>query len=69
MIYGDTDSIMLRVKNSMGERLVNVLKPIQGLLQNINKVFKKLEIAVDGVFKPMLLLKKKKYAALKLANL
>jgi DNA polymerase alpha subunit A len=49
--------------------LNTILRPIQGLIHSINKVFRKLEIAVDGVFKPMLLLKKKKYAALKCVNL
>lgn len=32
--------------------------------QEVNKLYKKLEIEIDGVFKTMLLLKKKKYAAL-----
>jgi DNA polymerase alpha subunit A len=34
--------------------------------KEINKLFKLLEVELDGVFKPMLLLQKKKYAAIKL---
>ena len=34
----------------------------------INSLYKCLEIEIDGVFKSLLLLKKKKYAALKLDN-
>lgn len=35
----------------------------------INKQYKHLEIEIDGIFCPLLLLKKKKYAALSLSNL
>lgn len=37
--------------------------------REINKQYNMLEIEVDGLFKPLLLLKKKKYASLKLENL
>lgn len=34
----------------------------------INKLYRLLEIDIDGVYKPMLLLKKKKYAALSVSK-
>jgi DNA polymerase alpha subunit A len=39
------------------------------LKKEINEKYKCLEIDIDGIFKPLLLVKKKKYAALKLENL
>ncbi len=39
------------------------------ITKEISKSYKCLELDIDGVFKRMLLLKKKKYAALKLNNL
>lgn len=36
--------------------------------KEINKQYKMLEIEMDGVYKPLLLLKKKKYASLKVDN-
>jgi DNA polymerase alpha subunit A len=38
------------------------------LKQEVNVLYKCLEIEIDGVFKSLLLLKKKKYAALKIEN-
>ena len=43
-----------------------VLQLGQRVKKEVNKRYKLLEIEVDGVFKCMLLLKKKKYAAIKL---
>jgi len=61
VIYGDTDSIMIDTKctdlkevNEIGKKVVN----------ECNKLYRTLELEMDGVFKTMLLLKKKKYAAL-----
>jgi DNA polymerase alpha subunit A len=34
----------------------------------VNQLYKCLEIEIDGIFKSLLLLKKKKYAALKIEN-
>lgn len=34
----------------------------------VNKLYKKIELEIDGVFKYMLLLKKKKYAAVTLSK-
>lgn len=38
------------------------------LKQEVNSFYKCLEIEIDGVFKSLLLLKKKKYAALKIED-
>lgn len=63
VIYGDTDSIMI---NTGSEDLAAVKKIGLAVKKEVNKRYKLLEIEMDGVFKSMLLLKKKKYAALKL---
>jgi DNA polymerase alpha subunit A len=65
VIYGDTDSLMI---NSNKDSLQEALEIANNLKQAINKTYEKLEIEIDGVFKCLLLLKKKKYAALKLKN-
>ena len=66
VIYGDTDSIMV---NSNIENMAEVFK-IGGKIKNeVNKYYKTLEIDIDGVYKCLLLLKKKKYAALAVTSL
>lgn len=62
VVYGDTDSIMINTGTTV---LQDALKMGQRLKQEVNCLFKCLEIEIDGVFKSLLLLKKKKYAALK----
>ncbi|KAM3836858.1 DNA polymerase alpha catalytic subunit [Vipera latastei] len=61
VIYGDTDSIMI---NTNLTKLEEVFKLGNKIKSEVNKLYKLLEIDVDGVFKSLLLLKKKKYAAL-----
>ncbi|KAM6977643.1 DNA polymerase alpha catalytic subunit [Aplochiton taeniatus] len=61
VIYGDTDSIMI---NTNSNALEDVYKLGNKVKAEVNKLYKLLEIDVDGVFKSLLLLKKKKYAAL-----
>jgi DNA polymerase alpha subunit A len=61
VIYGDTDSIMI---NTASTDLAVVKKLGQDVKREVNKLYKTLELEVDGIFKSMLLLKKKKYAAL-----
>ncbi|XP_065114338.1 DNA polymerase alpha catalytic subunit [Paramisgurnus dabryanus] len=61
VIYGDTDSIMI---NSNSTNLEEVFKLGNKVKSEVNKLYKLLEIDIDGVFKSLLLLKKKKYAAL-----
>ncbi|XP_075053924.1 DNA polymerase alpha catalytic subunit [Mixophyes fleayi] len=61
VIYGDTDSIMI---NTNCNNLDEVFKLGNKVKSEINKSYKLLEIDIDGIFKSLLLLKKKKYAAL-----
>ncbi|CAN9506180.1 unnamed protein product [Ophioblennius macclurei] len=61
VIYGDTDSIMI---NTNSRALDEVFKLGNKVKAEVNKLYKLLEIDIDGVFKSLLLLKKKKYAAL-----
>lgn len=62
VIYGDTDSIMI---NTNSNNLAEVMQVGNAVKKEVNKRYKLLEIEIDGVYKSMLLLKKKKYAALK----
>ena len=68
VVYGDTDSLMI---NSGTTDLIEAMKKGLEIKKAINGVCKSkiLEIDVDGVFRSLLLLKKKKYAADKLTNL
>ncbi|XP_031752563.1 DNA polymerase alpha catalytic subunit isoform X3 [Xenopus tropicalis] len=61
VIYGDTDSIMI---NTNCNNLEEVFKLGNRVKSEVNKSYKLLEIDIDGIFKSLLLLKKKKYAAL-----
>ncbi|XP_057449530.1 DNA polymerase alpha catalytic subunit-like [Lotus japonicus] len=62
VIYGDTDSIMIY----SGLDDIGKAKALAGkVIQEVNKKYRCLEIDLDGLYKRMLLLKKKKYAALK----
>ncbi|GMN30176.1 hypothetical protein TIFTF001_002720 [Ficus carica] len=62
VIYGDTDSIMIH----SGLDDIAKAKAIAGkVIQEVNKKYRCLEIDLDGLYKRMLLLKKKKYAAVK----
>ncbi|XP_063063465.1 DNA polymerase alpha catalytic subunit [Engraulis encrasicolus] len=65
VIYGDTDSIMI---NTNSANLEEVFKLGNKVKSEVNKLYKLLEIDIDGVFKSLLLLKKKKYAALMVEN-
>ena len=63
VIYGDTDSIMV----ATGAQDLQEAGQLAGRIKReVNKRYRLLEIEEDGLFKRMLLLKKKKYAALKL---
>ncbi|KAL2611548.1 hypothetical protein R1flu_023240 [Riccia fluitans] len=62
VIYGDTDSIMIHT----GLDDLAAAKAIAGkVIKEVNRKYRLLEIDMDGIFKRMLLLKKKKYAAVK----
>lgn len=61
VIYGDTDSVMV---HSGSDDLAEARKMADVLKRDVNKHYKCMEIDIDGVMRSMLLLKKKKYAAL-----
>uniref|UniRef100_A0A0C9QYY0 DNA polymerase n=1 Tax=Fopius arisanus TaxID=64838 RepID=A0A0C9QYY0_9HYME len=61
VVYGDTDSIMIYINISNYDEAFGVAKKIK---QEVNKTYKKIELDIDGVFRYMLLLNKKKYAAM-----
>ena len=63
VVYGDTDSIMINSKKKRADEAVAMGQKVKF---EVNKRYKRLEIDIDGLFKRMLLLKKKKYAAIKL---
>lgn len=65
VIYGDTDSIMIA---AMTDDLSTALASAQLVRTAVNERYRLLEIDVDGVFARLLLLKKKKYAALVIDN-
>jgi DNA polymerase alpha subunit A len=65
VIYGDTDSIMIHTRET---DLVKVKAMGVRVVKEVNKHYKELELEIDGVFKSMLLLKKKKYAALTIVD-
>uniref|UniRef100_A0A4W5LBD5 DNA polymerase n=1 Tax=Hucho hucho TaxID=62062 RepID=A0A4W5LBD5_9TELE len=66
VIYGDTDSIMINTNSSSLEEVYKLGNKVKA---EVNKLYKLLEIDIDGVFKSLLLLKKKKYAALVVESL
>ena len=66
VIYGDTDSIMINTNVLDYEEVFTVGKDIK---QKVNKMYKKVELDIDGVFRYLLLLKKKKYAAVTMTKL
>ena len=66
VIYGDTDSIMINTESTNIAEVVDMAKQFKKLS---DKRFKVLEIEMDGLYKSMLLLKKKKYAALMVKQL
>ncbi|XP_063931450.1 DNA polymerase alpha catalytic subunit-like isoform X2 [Zophobas morio] len=63
VIYGDTDSVMI---NTRASSLDEVKKIGERVRWTVNMSYKLLELEVDAIYKKMLLLKKKKYAALAL---
>ncbi|KAL4066177.1 hypothetical protein J3A83DRAFT_4433487 [Scleroderma citrinum] len=65
VVYGDTDSVFV---NSNVTELSEALKISVELKKAVNERYKLLEIDLDGVFARLLLLQKKKYAALKVED-
>ncbi|KAF8966275.1 DNA polymerase alpha catalytic subunit [Flammula alnicola] len=62
VVYGDTDSVFV---NSNVTDLAEALKISATFKKAVNDRYKLLEIDLDGVFQRLLLLQKKKYAAIK----
>ncbi|KNC54797.1 DNA polymerase [Thecamonas trahens ATCC 50062] len=65
VVYGDTDSIMV---NTGSTNLDDVRAIGKQVMHEVNKRYKLLELDIDGIFQSLLLLKKKKYAALMLVE-
>ncbi|KAF9244111.1 hypothetical protein BU15DRAFT_86076 [Melanogaster broomeanus] len=65
VVYGDTDSVFV---NSNVTELSEALKISAELKKAVNDRYKLLEIDLDGVFARLLLLQKKKYAAIKVED-
>ena len=63
VIYGDTDSIMINTRLNQDEDLPKVAALGESVKREVNKLYRTLELEIDGIFRSMLLLKKKKYAA------
>ncbi|XP_071492723.1 DNA polymerase alpha catalytic subunit-like [Diadema antillarum] len=66
VIYGDTDSIMINTNSTDHDQVFKLGNRVKA---EVNKLYRLLEIDIDGVFQSMLLLKKKKYAALTVERL
>ncbi|XP_967510.2 DNA polymerase alpha catalytic subunit [Tribolium castaneum] len=65
VIYGDTDSLMINTNLVDFDQVAQIGTKIK---QEINKLYRQVELDIDGVFKYLLLLKKKKYAAVTLSK-
>ncbi|KAG5343557.1 DPOLA polymerase, partial [Acromyrmex charruanus] len=60
VIYGDTDSLMINTNILEYDDVFLIGKKI---MREVNNRYKKVELDIDGVFRYLLLLQKKKYAA------
>lgn len=65
VIYGDTDSVMI---NTNATELKEAVQTGHEFKKLVNDRYKLLEIDIDAIFQRMLLLQKKKYAALKVED-
>ena len=63
VIYGDTYSIMINTRINDPNELKTVEELGDKVKKEVNHLYKTLELEIDGIFRSMLLLKKKKYAA------
>ena len=63
VIYGDTDSIMINTRINDESDISKVRELGERVKREVNRLYKTLELEIDGIFRSMLLLKKKKYAA------
>ncbi|KAJ4470185.1 DNA polymerase family B-domain-containing protein [Lentinula aciculospora] len=65
VLYGDTDSLFV---NSNATELSEALRISNEFKKVVNERYRKLEIDLDAIFQRLLLLQKKKYAAVKVEN-
>lgn len=65
VVYGDTDSVFINTKTTDYDQAMNAAQLIK---RSVNKRYKRLEIEIDAVFYRLMLLKKKKYAAMKVID-
>merc|ERR1740123_731334 len=65
VVYGDTDSVFVNTKTHEHDQAMQAAQQIK---RSVNKRYKRLEIEIDGVFATLMLLKKKKYAAVKVVD-
>lgn len=65
VIYGDTDSIMINTNENDVSKVRSLGYQI---VKEVGKRYKVLELGLDGMYRNMLLLRKKKYAALAVEN-
>jgi DNA polymerase alpha subunit A len=61
-VYGDTDSVFIHSKIATYSDALAISSKLKSL---VNKQYSFLEIDLDGIYERLLLLQKKKYAALK----
>lgn len=61
VVYGDTDSVMVNSNTTDVKEAIRIAKELG---KDVSKKYQKLELGVDGIFRKMLLVQKKKYAAL-----
>ncbi|XP_063224036.1 DNA polymerase alpha catalytic subunit isoform X2 [Bacillus rossius redtenbacheri] len=66
VIYGDTDSLMINTNCVDYDQVFKIGHKIK---TEVNRMYRQVELDIDGVFKYMLLLKKKKYAAVTVTRL
>ena len=60
VIYGDTDSVMVNTNSTDYDEVFRLGREVKA---TVNKLYRLLELDIDGVYRYLLLLKKKKYAA------
>ena len=63
VIYGDTDSVMLKTSIPNSAPIAEATRMAKCVKEQVNKKYSCLEIDIDGVFRSILLVRKKKYAA------
>ncbi|XP_011864570.1 PREDICTED: DNA polymerase alpha catalytic subunit [Vollenhovia emeryi] len=66
VIYGDTDSLMINTNILEYDDVFLIGRKI---MREVNNRYKKVELDIDGVFRYLLLLQKKKYAAVTMSKL